>query len=249
MTPQSAANPAPVSTASTFCTACGGQLTEANTHTTADGVWHMTSEPHKTQKKTVQLETMAPTTTPGATMMPVGVVVIVPPDVPASVPPGNAKPLPADHPMAHLNPAMTGASAAPASQSEAQATAAASTPAPATETAPKATRKKAASTADGIALYVNCLVEGAETKSLEGYVADLLRLLAERGQVPDIRFAYDEKHPFAFGKWKAALAEAVRRAPPANGAWSIQIDGDDAKQVVVNALRPLAATYVKGMGS
>lgn len=103
----------------------------------------------------------------------------------------------------------------------------------------------------GIELYVDTivvdtLVEGAVPTSLEPYITGKLRALETHFQAADIRCAANDS-ALGFGRWKGVLAAAVRAEPPAPGAYLlVDVRESEIRQVVVEALRPLAAVYVRG---
>jgi len=161
-----------------------------------------------------------------------------PPPVPAMPAPAPAPaPLP---PAAYIGPSGTG-----------MATAAGATPQPAAEQPtekPKRTRRaKASSTATaGLVLYVDCISEGVDAEPLDEYVQELCDQLCTQFKAVDIRVAGDDT-PLAFGKWKGVLSGFVRARPPKTGSYYVMIEGSEIKQIVVEALRPLCAAYVRGV--
>lgn len=99
---------------------------------------------------------------------------------------------------------------------------------------------------NGIEIYVDVLLAGITAGDLEPYIAARCEALAKKGGVADIRFAAHD-HPLAFGRWKGALAAAVKADPPAPGAYLVtDVRESEIRQVVVEALRPLCASYVRG---
>jgi hypothetical protein len=93
---------------------------------------------------------------------------------------------------------------------------------------------------EGIQLYVNAIPPGP-FETLDGYVAELTGALQELHNVPDIRFPPNGEHPLAYGKWKGALASAVRAAPPGAGSYVVFTKGNEIWEVAAEALAPLAS--------
>lgn len=98
----------------------------------------------------------------------------------------------------------------------------------------------------GLALFVDCMVEGADTDSLQDYVDQLVGQLCDGLKVTDLRCAPDDS-PLAFGKWKGILATFAKSSPPPAGAYSLLMEGSEIRACVVEALRGLCTTYVKGV--
>lgn len=103
-----------------------------------------------------------------------------------------------------------------------------------------------AATAVGIALYVDCVVAGIATMPLELYVDRACAALCAQFKAQDVRCG-PEDSPLGFGRWKGALAGYVRAFPPLAGAYTLLTEGSEVRQVVAEALRPLCATYTRGV--
>lgn len=98
-------------------------------------------------------------------------------------------------------------------------------------------------------LYVNAIPCGVSVESLDGYVADLAAKLAADFKMSDIRLGQGDAHPLGFGRWRGALAAYAREAPPSPGSYMITTRGNELAEVVVEALRPLARVFVRGVAS
>jgi len=104
----------------------------------------------------------------------------------------------------------------------------------------------------GLHLYVDAVPELVDAlavgiKSLDGYIAELCQALADEYQAADIRCAPQDS-ALGFGKWKGALAAVTRAQPPEDGVYTLLGTREsELRQVVVEALRPLCATYVHGV--
>lgn len=196
---------------------------------------------------------------PGAGILPG----IVPPDAPAPGATGPvADPIPPVQ-LATLSPAIQAAHA------EVFGQLAASAPVPeiaepvkprrgrprkaaetATATAPTGTEVE--TSGDELHVYVDCAVDGIETKSLEPYVHELLDKLCEVFKVPDIRTAPNHlpdggDSPLGFGKWRGTLSAYAKASPPPPGAYRIAVEGSELRQAVLEGLRPKCTVYVRGV--
>lgn len=98
----------------------------------------------------------------------------------------------------------------------------------------------------GITLQVDVITAGFTSVDLESYVAQKCRALEKEFGAVDIRCAPADS-ALGFGKWKGALAALVRDEPPAPGVYLLNdVRGSEIREVVVEALRPLCAAYVRG---
>ncbi|WP_338865537.1 PD-(D/E)XK nuclease family protein [Myxococcus stipitatus] len=96
-------------------------------------------------------------------------------------------------------------------------------------------------------LFVDC-VPNMPATSLSEYVAKVASQVSEAGGVEDLRFAGAES-ALGFGKWKGALAMAIRSAPPAPGAYAaLGLAHSELLQIAVEALEPLCGPgdFVRG---
>jgi hypothetical protein len=99
----------------------------------------------------------------------------------------------------------------------------------------------------GIVLFTDVVpVKGLSLQSLEDYIEDICDQICEASGASDIRFAH-EQSAISFGKWRGALAAAVKSAPPPAGNYLISYAGEsEIKQVVVEALTSIADVVVRG---
>jgi len=102
----------------------------------------------------------------------------------------------------------------------------------------------------GFALYVDCIPQKGADKGkgvmLEEWIGPLLKFLAEKHGLEDVRLAPDGSEP-AFGRWKALLTLLVRskaeEVPPVLLISSFALGAHE----VLDALIPLAADVVRGI--
>ena len=96
-------------------------------------------------------------------------------------------------------------------------------------------------------LFVDCVVKGRVTVDLSAYIEKMCTDLATTYKAVDIRCAPSDS-PLSFGKWKGALAAAIRENPPENGTYVLHgVRESEIKQVVVETLEPLCAVFVRGV--
>ncbi|AGC44563.1 hypothetical protein MYSTI_03251 [Myxococcus stipitatus DSM 14675] len=96
-------------------------------------------------------------------------------------------------------------------------------------------------------LFVDC-VPNMPAASLAEYVSNVASQVSEAGGVEDLRFAGAES-ALGFGKWKGALAMAIRSTPPAPGAYAaLGLAHSELLQIAVEALEPLCGPgdFVRG---
>ncbi|MFP2958235.1 PD-(D/E)XK nuclease family protein [Myxococcus sp. 1LA] len=87
-------------------------------------------------------------------------------------------------------------------------------------------------------LFVDC-VPNMPAVSLSDYVAKVAAQVSEAGCVEDLRFAGAES-ALGFGRWKGALAMAIRNAPPAPGVYAaLGLAHSELLQLAVEALEPM----------
>lgn len=102
-------------------------------------------------------------------------------------------------------------------------------------------------------LFVDCstvTLSGFEVIDLEHWIAGLCAKLAAAAKPPleDIRMAGSD-HPLGYNKWEGALAACVRAFPPKGICRIDHVSESRVKQIVVEALRPLATGgFVRGLG-
>jgi hypothetical protein len=89
----------------------------------------------------------------------------------------------------------------------------------------------------GFALSSN----GAPSRDLAPYVADLAAKAASAAGVPDVRMAPKDS-PLAFGGWKGALAAAARQNPPKG---ICHVAPGDLADAVIEGLAPLASMTIR----
>ena len=173
---------------------------------------------------------------------------VLPPDAPRS---GSkalaAEPIPPES-MAVFPPAIR-AAAEEVAPSTVQTPMATETPKkrgrPPKVAAPTEIGKKADST--GITLFVDVIADGIDARPFDVYVGDLCHALEEEYKVADIRFAPADS-PLSFGKYKGALAALIRQHPPNPGVYLARdVRESEIRQVVVEALKPLCAVFVRGV--
>lgn len=96
-------------------------------------------------------------------------------------------------------------------------------------------------------LFVDCVVKGRVTVDLSAYIEKMCADLATTYKAVDIRCAPSDS-PLSFGKWKGALAAAIRENPPENGTYVLHgVRESEIKQVVVETLEPLCTVFVRGV--
>ena len=101
-------------------------------------------------------------------------------------------------------------------------------------------------------LFVDCIptaFDGPKPESLTSYVDTMHRKVAEAGGVDDVRFAGADS-ALGFGKWRGALAMAVRAELPPPGAYlALGVAQSELTQVIVEALEPSFDVVVRGTRS
>jgi hypothetical protein len=159
---------------------------------------------------------------------------VLPPDAPKSVAPHNALAIP---PGLEVPPEV-------AKANEPYAAAAAAEPERKKRGRPP---KGAAAKAEdnGLSLYVDCVVAGVQCADLEPWIATLMSDLAKRSGLDDVRLAGTD-HALGYGRWRPHLAAAVQSNLPTGDCMLLDVDESEVRQVVVEALRPHCAVYVRG---
>jgi hypothetical protein len=95
-------------------------------------------------------------------------------------------------------------------------------------------------------LFVDVVCSGVNPTPLEPYVNGLVQKICAEADVADLRFAPGD-NPLGFGRWKGALAAAVRQSPPEPGEYLLlDVRESEIRQVVVEALQPLCTRVVRG---
>lgn len=134
----------------------------------------------------------------------------------------------------------------------------AATPPPATDAAPSqlpagttpsaTTAERAAAEGIDLHLLVDVHAVGVGVvRDLMEYVQPLCDELCELYKAADIRCAPNDS-PLAFSKWKGALAALIRERLPENGVYAVDnFYGCEIKQVAVETLRPICATFIRGV--
>ena len=228
-----------------FCAACGAHLTGHNASRLQDGT-----------VKHIGCPAQAPQ--------------VLPNDAPQSQPHLAAQPLPAEHVIAqpqHVQQAVHSYTAQAAQTAPAGSPfgAAPSEPQANTAPAPKKTRARKATLqpvthaaqpqvvepasgeqGDELAIFVNVMIEGADYQSLDSYLFKLADEMCQRYGAADLRCAPDES-PMAFGKWKGALAAAIRATLPPPGNYLINVGDSELHAVLAETLREHADIYVRGV--
>lgn len=101
--------------------------------------------------------------------------------------------------------------------------------------------------AGGIRLFINAIPSGP-FEMLDGYVGELTNALQEAHKVSDIRFPPDANHALGFNRWRGALAEMVKKAPPEAGSYVILTRGSELNEVVAETLALLGSgSVVRGV--
>lgn len=105
----------------------------------------------------------------------------------------------------------------------------------------------------GLAIFVNAIPQTSPYESLAPYVDQLCAAMVAHfkleGLVADIRCAPKSIDQLSFGAWKGALAAFARAQPPASGTYVAHSRGNEAIEIVVEALRPACTLYVVGVAS
>lgn len=218
-----------------FCSSCGSPLTSLNASKLADGV----------------------------TLMHIGCVKaparVAPADAPPSTLASAALPVPPET-IPTLPPAVQEAARLQAlAVAQAQQTAATvgqtvthSTPPASVGTGRKGRRAagepEASEEQDGLVLLVDVIGRGmGAVQDLDAYIAKICDSLCAAFQAIDIRCAPDNS-PLGFGKWRGALSAAIKDNPPERGVYKINYVADsEIRQVAVEALAPMCATYIRGV--
>ena len=103
--------------------------------------------------------------------------------------------------------------------------------------------------AEGLTVFIDALPISApvEVKSLDAYVTEKLERICKEAGVPDVRLG-PSNGPLGFGKWKGVLATMVAEEPPPPGWYHLQFTKyNEVREVVAEALKPLATTFVRGV--
>lgn len=96
-------------------------------------------------------------------------------------------------------------------------------------------------------LFVDCAVEGMPTFPLEPYIAAKCAEIAKAYDAVDIRCGSNES-PLGYNRWRGVLAACVRDDLPPSGSYTLTGVGEsEIKAIVVEALRPYCAAFVRGM--
>ncbi|WP_246137347.1 PD-(D/E)XK nuclease family protein [Myxococcus llanfairpwllgwyngyllgogerychwyrndrobwllllantysiliogogogochensis] len=100
------------------------------------------------------------------------------------------------------------------------------------------------------ALFIDCIPTAwgvLQPESLTQYVDTMARRVSQAAGVDDLRFAGSDSS-LGFGKWKGALAMAVRDDPPPPGVYlALGLAHSELMQVVVEALEPSFGVVVRGV--
>jgi hypothetical protein len=99
-------------------------------------------------------------------------------------------------------------------------------------------------------LFIDCIpttFDGPPAEPLASYTDTMHRKVAEAGGVDDVRFAGSDS-PLGFGKWRGALAMAVRAELPPPGVYlALGLAHSELMQVVVEALEPSFDVVVRSV--
>lgn len=97
-------------------------------------------------------------------------------------------------------------------------------------------------------VFVDVHFDAESPPLLDLYYAPLVQQLEAAGKVRDIRHAPD-KHDLGFGRWRGALAAAVKACPPPPGAYVARGYGsDEIATEVINTLRGMGVRIAWGGG-
>jgi protein gp37 len=101
---------------------------------------------------------------------------------------------------------------------------------------------------EGLRLIVDCEVSGFVGQDLEPWISALAAELARAAWLQDLRDAGPE-HPLGCGRWRGALAAAVRANLPKGDYCLNHVDKSELRQVVVEALKPHCTLFARGHGT
>src|SRR5579859_699455 len=157
---------------------------------------------------------------------------VLPPDAPKSDPAGHSKPDPVGTPAVSVPKKARAQKAAPTEPKPAPESSASEVRAPVPVTSGGAPQRHALL---AFRLYVNCL-PNAPVQNFAAWVrSTVLEPMELKFRLIDIRLA-DNESALAFGKWKGALAYAIKTALPlASGDFYYSVD-DELSRVVVESL-------------
>jgi hypothetical protein len=104
-----------------------------------------------------------------------------------------------------------------------------------------------------INIFVDCVVDGLETKSLWPLVIEIWNNMTADANAPDPRCA-DQNSSYGFGRWKGVLAACLREAPSLGhlppGNYTLQGSMGDLGNVAAETLMQIAQAtggiFVKG---
>lgn len=175
--------------------------------------------------------------------------VVCPKEPPAVLPPDAPEPAPApEQPAPTLEPEQP----APKRRGRPRKTPApAPTPEqPAPTPEPEQPAPSSSPKGDLRVLFVDCIpttFDGPTPQALTSYVDVMHRRVAEAGGVDDVRFAGSDS-PLGFGKWRGALAMAVRADLPRPGVYlALGLAHSELMQVVVEAIEPAFDVVVRSV--
>jgi len=176
---------------------------------------------------------------------------VMPPDAPASNPATNAAPVPPEALAslpADVRTIVENHGATPPATAAETPTAKRGRGRPKSDTTTTTTSQASTNETDGLSLYVDCIVKGRGVPTdLGSYIDKLCAELCTLYKAVDIRCAPSDS-PLSFGKWKGALAAAIRENPPENGTYVLySVRDSEIRQVVVETLEPLCAVFVRGV--
>lgn len=118
---------------------------------------------------------------------------------------------------------------------------------PSFHTAPIAATVAPVAPAPKRTLYIDCVVDKGDAASLDPWLLDIVRTLEQRYKVDDIRLAPNDTE-LGYGRWKGALAVAVKYNLPPAGTYVIRGTAtSEITSVVADELANFCDTVVRGV--
>lgn len=95
----------------------------------------------------------------------------------------------------------------------------------------------------GIVVFVDSVVSGVETRSLDNYVDALLAKICESQKVIDVRVA-EKGSPLAYGGWKGVIRAMAKDGPPDPGAYTLRVGSCEIRQEIAEGLQSVPGAIV-----